>query len=229
MTALWIILGIIAFFALIFALPLRAILHYDPEQGFLFRIRIAFLTVADSAKAGEKKEKPKKEKQPAEKKPPEKQKKKSGGGAARALLRFFGLSDIAGAEALRSSLAEKGAVQWFADVTSAVGSILRRIGRFVRKGRFRRFDLAVVSGGGDDPAEAAGSYGTLCAAVYPLVTLLGKVFPMRRPSVDIQCDLDAPETRVTFDGELYYRPWHAVCLVFGFIGHYIRLSVRKQV
>ena len=61
MTALWIILGIFAFFALLLALPLRIFLRYSPDDGLQYRVKYAFIPLADS-QAPEKPEKQKPEK-----------------------------------------------------------------------------------------------------------------------------------------------------------------------
>ena len=79
MTVVWILLGILFFFALLLALPLRIFLRYTEENGLQYRVKYAFLPLADS-------EKPKKTEEVAAKKQKdtaEKPKKASGGAVQR--------------------------------------------------------------------------------------------------------------------------------------------------
>lgn len=217
MTALWIILGIFAFFALLLALPLRIFLRYSPEDGLQYRVKYAFIPLADS-QAPEKPEKQKPEKAS------ETQKKSSR--AVRTLLSFLGLEDISSAANVRRAIGEKGLVETLRGVTAAVGALLRRIGRLLQKGVFKKFDLCIVCGD-DDPADAAARYGTVCAAVYPLLTMLDSTMKFRRRKVDIRCDFSQEGTQATFDGQLNYRPWHFVCFACGLFWQYIKNKTMK--
>lgn len=219
MTALWIILGIFAFFALLLALPLRIFLRYSPEDGLQYRVKYAFIPLADS-QAPEKPEKQKPEKAPETQ-------KKSSGGAVRTLLSFLGLEDVSSAANVRRAIGEKGLVETLRGVTAAVGALLRRIGRLLQKGVFKKFDLCIVCGD-DDPADAAARYGTLCAAVYPLLTMLDSTMKFRRRRVDIRCDFSQEGTQVSFDGQLNYRPWHFVCFLCGLFWQYLKHKTMKE-
>lgn len=221
MTALWIILGIFAFFALLLALPLRIFLRYSPEDGLQYRVKYAFIPLADS-QAPEKPEKQKPEKAPEMQK-----QKKSSGGAVRTLLSFLGLEDVSSAANAKRAIGEKGLVETLRGVTEAVGALLRRTGRLLRKGVFKKFDLSIVCGD-DDPADAAARYGTLCAAVYPLLTMLDSTMKFKRRRVDIRCDFSQEGTQATFDGQLNYRPWHFVCFACGLFWQYLKNKTMKE-
>ena len=222
MTALWIILGIVAFFALLLALPLRIFLSYTEEKGLQYRVKYAFFPLADSEKP-EKAEAtaPKKQKSRAEKP------KKAAGGAAQSLLSFLGLEDISSAANAKRAIDEKGLLETLHGVTEAVGSLLRRTGRLLRKGVVKRFDLRIVCGDGD-PAEAATQYGAVCAAVYPLVTLLDSAMKWKRRKIDIRCDFNAEGTHASFEGQVNYRPWHFVCFACGLLWRYIKRNTMKE-
>lgn len=223
MTAFWIILGIAAFFALLLALPVRISLHYTAEDGLRYRVKYAFLTLADS----EAPEKPQKRKKPSAKKEKGKRKTSSAGGAVQSLLSFLGLGDISSAANAKKAISEKGLLEVLRGVTEAVASLSRRVGRLLKKGVFKKFELRIISGDGD-PAEAALHYGTLCAAVYPLLTLLDSAMKFRRRTVDIRCDFDAEGTQADFDGQLNYRPWHFVCFACGLLWRYVTATLKKE-
>lgn len=224
MLALYIILGIIALFALLLALPLHIFVQYNAETGLQYRIKYAFLPIVDSTKEKKPKPEPKDEKPKEEKKP--KEKKKSSRSAVGTLLSFLGMNDIASIANAKNAVSEKGICQVLADLGSAVKAIFARIFGLLRKGVFYRFDLNIVVGD-EDAADAAMNYGRICAIVYPTVTMLDSAMKFKQRSVSIRCDFDEEETQVIFDGQLSYRPWHFVCFVFGMIRNYIKRSVIK--
>lgn len=218
MTALWIILGAVALIVLILALPLRIRLRYRPENGFSYRIKYLFFTVLNSESASA----------PEKKKPQAKKKsasapsaKKSGGNAAQTLLSFLGLDEISSAANLKKAVGERGLLDVIGSVTAQLRELLSHSAALLRKGVFTRFSLNVLVGG-EDPAQAALSYGRLCAAVYPLVSLLDAAMTLRAPEVDIRFDDSSDETRASFDACLQYRPWHFVCFLFYLIGNYFK-------
>ena len=222
MTVVWILLGILFFFALLLALPLRIFLRYTEENGLQYRVKYAFLPLADSEKPKKAEEVVAKKQKDTVEKP-----KKASGGAVQSLLSFLGLEDISSAANAKRAIDEKGLLEVLHGVTEAVGSLLKRTGRLLRKGVFKRFDLRIVCGDGD-PADAALRYGTLCAAVYPLLTLLDSAMKCKRRKVDIRCDFDAEGMQASFDGQLNYRPWHFVCFVCGLLWRYLQSKIRKE-
>ena len=54
MLALWILLGLCAFVALLLLLPLHIYLAFTPEAGFSFYARYAFLTIRPDGEPNEK-------------------------------------------------------------------------------------------------------------------------------------------------------------------------------
>lgn len=221
MLALYIVLGIVALIVLLLALPLRIYLHYAQEDGFRFRVKYLFLTLADSTK--EKQPKPKK---PAAAQKPAAKKKKSGGKATKKLLDLLGLKDVSSKLNFKRAVDSKGLLETIRGVSAAVKDLFSRIGGLVKKSVFKRFDLRIRVGD-SDAADAAFRYGTVCAAVYPLLTLLDGTMKFKKRSVDIGCDFEQDSITAAFDGQLNYRPIHIVGFLFGLLGRYIRQSARK--
>ena len=221
MLALYIILGILALIVLLLALPLRIYLRYAPEPGFQFRVKYLFLTLADSTK-----EKPPKLEKPSGKKKPAAKKKKGGGKATETLLDFLGLKDVSSKLNFKRAVADKGLLGIVSDVTASIRDLFSRIGKLVKKSVFKRFDLRVTVGD-SDAADAAMRYGTVCAAVYPLLTLLDGTMKFKKRTVDIACDFEQEDITAAFDGQLNYRPIHIVGFLLGLFGRYIKQSVRK--
>ncbi len=220
MAALWILLGIVALVWLLLALPLRIFLRYDPGGGFSYRVKYLFFTLTDSAAEAPSEQAPE---AAGSAKPAE---RKSDQRAIQRLLSFLGLEDISSAANAKRAVREKGVVETFRGVCAAVKALFSRTFALVRKGVFRRFELRVAVGDGD-PSEAAFRYGQICAAVYPLITLLDSAMKFKRRTVDIRCDYASEQTLVAFDGQLNYRPWHFVCFLFHLIGNYLKKEKKK--
>lgn len=223
MLALYIILAIFALIALLLALPLRIYLHYTPAQGFQYRVKYLFLTLSDSAKE----KKPQKPKKPAAGTKPAAKKKESDSRTVEKLLGFLGLKDISSKINLKRAIDSKGLLATFRDVSAAVKELLSRIGGLVKKSVFKRFDLNITVGD-SDAADAAIRYGTVCAAVYPLLTLLDGTMKFKKRNVDIRCDFAQENITAAFDGQLNYRPHHFVHFLFGLIWRYIKQNTQKR-
>lgn len=206
MTVLWTLIGLFASVALLSALPLRVFLRYHPEDGFSYRVKYLCFTLADGTEVAEKAA------------PVEKKKSRVDRRSVKKLLSFLGLEELAD---VRSSVREQGAVQVLCNVCAAVRRLLSDTFSLVRKGTFRRFDLRITVGDAD-PADAALDYGTTCAAVYPLVTLLAQSMRLKHPKTDIRCDDTREDTAVFFDGQVNYRPWHFVCFLCRLFANYLK-------
>ena len=213
MTALWIILGIVAFFALLLALPLRIFLSYTEEKGLQYRVKYAVFPIADS----------KKPEKPAANKKQRRIVAKSKKALGSSLRSFPGLEDISSAASFQRAIAEKGLLETLRGVTETVRSLLKQTGQLFKKGVFKKFELRIVC-----PAEAATQYGAVCAAVYPLLTLLDSAMKCKHRKVDIRCDFDTEEIRASFEGQVNYRPWHFVCFVCGLLWRYIKSKNMKE-
>lgn len=222
MLALYIILAILALIVLLLALPLRIYLHYTPEEAFRYRVKYLFLTLADSTKEKQ----PKQPEQPVAEEKPAAKKKKRGGKATESLLDLLGLKDVSSRLNFRRAVDSKGLVETFRSVLDAVRALFSRIGKLVKRAVFQRFDLKITVGD-SDAADCAFRYGTVCAAVYPLLTLLDGAMKFRKRSVDVGCDFDRDGIDAAFDGQLNYRPIHIVGFLFGLLGAYIKRSVKK--
>lgn len=228
MIALYIFLGLLALIGLILILPIQICLHYDPEEGFQFRLKFAWIPLFDSTK--EKPEKPEKPKKPEEDnkeaEPPKgKEKEKKKGSGAASLLNFLGLGDIASIANAKKALDQKGLVQMLADIGAAIGAIFSRIGQLIGRGVFQHFTLRVVVGD-EDAADAALTYGKICGVIYPTITMLDSAMTFRRRTVDLRCDFEQESTTILFDGQLNYRPWNFVQFLGGLIMNYLKRSVK---
>ena len=216
MLALWIILGIVALLGLLLLLPLQIVLRYDPENGFFYRVRLLFVPLVRSDRP-EKVDRPEKKPAAPKKEQPEEQKKS----AVSDLLAFLGLGEINTKARAKAAISERGLTAVLGDVLAAIKTLLVRTGKCLGCGVFQRFFLTVTIGG-DDAADAAISYGTACAAVYSLVTLLEQSMTVRRRRVAVTID-DAQESgSVSLDLALRYRVWHLLRYACFLLGNYLK-------
>lgn len=220
MIALWILLGFFALLWLLMAMPLRIFLTYRDDE-LDYRLKYGPFCLADSKKPP--KEKPKEVSERASKKP---EKKKKSGMAGK-LLDFLGFSEISSIANAKKSIAKSGIVGTVSAVFASIKKLFARIGKLVKKGVFKKFHLSIIVADGD-AADAALLYGQICAVGFPMLEYLEHSIKIKNENVDIRCDYETEETRVSFDGQLNYRPWHFVCFFMGLVGNYIKRLVKKE-
>lgn len=215
MVFLWILIGVIALLVLLLVTPLRIFLLYSGGE-LNYRVKYGLIPIFASDKPEKERKKPKK----AEKASESGEKKKKSG-AAGALMQMLGLPQLRSAASAKNAVKEDGLLETVRAVLSALRSLLGRIGRLLKKGVFRRFDLTIRVAD-EDPAEAAFKYGQICAAAYPLLHLLENTLRFRRRKVEILCDDDLSQTEVEFSAQLNYRLWHIVRFLCGLFGNYMK-------
>lgn len=221
MIVLWILLGLFALIFLLLSLPLKIDFSFDSQADLQYRVKYLFFTLADS-------QAPEKPQAPSPKKPETAPKKKeSKGSGLSSLLSFLGLDEISSPGKFKAALAEEGLVETLHQLFSAISNLFSRLGRTAKKGVFRKFHLEITAGDGD-AADAALSYGALCAAVYPLVALVTQTMKVRKPRVNIRCDYTREETDFRFEGQLNYRPRTLLAFFLGLFFRYLKESVKKE-
>ena len=171
MTALYIIIGIIAFFIVLLSIKLVITVHYEDDVavsvGWLF-LKFNILPKNE--------EKPKKEKKKKEKEEPpqnkdetikEPKKKKDN-----MFVRFYNNRGVS------------GVVQLLKDAANALGGMFKRIGRaFLFEELFIALEV-----GASDSAETAIKYGKVCSAAFPAMGLIVSTMRVKKYSIDINPD-----------------------------------------
>jgi hypothetical protein len=215
MVVVYILLGILGLITLLLYLPLRILIRYDEEEGLQYRVYYTFYCILDS-----RKESPETEEQTAS----DGKKKKEGESS---LLRTLGLSDLASIVGVRKALKEKGLCQMLSETAAVVKSLLVTLGRFIGKGRFRRFDLQILVGD-SDVGDAALTYGKVCAILYPMLDALKPVRKCGKRRIDVRCDFLREESLVRFDGQLHFRLWYVLWFWGALIRNYLIRSGEKS-
>lgn len=173
MTALYIILGIIAFFVVLLSIKLCVTVHYEDDVELSVKwlfLNIKILPKKEKEEKKKKESKPKKEKKPKEEseiiKEPKKKKQDN------MFVRFYKNRGVS------------GVVQLLKDAAKAVGGMFKRIGRAFL---FEELYISLTVGTGDS-AETAIKYGKTCSAAFPAMGLIVSTMRVKKYSIEINPD-----------------------------------------
>lgn len=191
MTALAIILGIIAFFVILLSVRLTVYMTYDEE----FKLDIGWLFIKLHLlpkKEKEEKEKPEKEKKPKEEKKaaeaseeqPPKEKKDN------IIVSFY------------KNQGFSGVLQLLKDTVNAINGMF---GGIFKHFIFRELKLYLSVGAGD-AAETAQLYGKTCAAVFPAMGLITSTCKVKEYDCAVRPNFIEPEKAAAFRVVLSFRP-----------------------
>ena len=155
MLALWILLGLCTFLALLLLLPLHIYLAFTPEAGFSFYARYAFLTIRPGSEPNEK--------------------------LMEQIFTLLGLRDVSSTANARSAVSAKGVAATLRELGAVLRTLLGRVFWLLHRGTFRRGSLLFAVGAGDakatevihDAGFALGaSLGSLANILDPEVIVL---------------------------------------------------------
>ncbi len=198
MTALAIILGVIAFFVLILSVRLTVYMTYDDEFkldiGWLF-IKLPFLPKKEKE---EKEKKPEKEKKAKEEKskpsPEEEQPKEKKDNIIAAFYKNQGFS---------------GVLQLLKDTVNAINGMF---GGIFRHFVFRELKLYMSVGAGD-AAQTAQLYGKTCGVVFPAMGLITSTCKVKEYDCAVKPNFMQPDKTAVFRVVLSFRPIFATTAV----------------
>ncbi len=198
MTALAIILGIIAFFVLIFSIRFTVYMTYDEE----FKLDISWLFIKlhilPKKEKTEKEKKPKKEKEPKEEnteQPPEEEKPKEK--KDNIIVSFY------------KNQGFSGVLQLLKDTVNAINGMF---GTIFRHFVFRELKLYMTVGA-SDAAETAQLYGKTCAAVFPAMGLITSTCNVKEYDCAVRPNFMVAEKTAIFRVVLSFRPIFATTAV----------------
>lgn len=187
MTVLYVLLGIIAFFVLIFSVRLTIYATYDEE--FKFDVKWTFIKLPiypakdKPKKEKKKKEKPKQEEAPVQETAP-KQKKDN------ILTSFYKNQGFGGVMQL---------------LNDTVGAINGMFGGIFKHFIFRELKLYVAVGAGD-AADTAVLYGKTCAVVYPAFGLITSTCKVKEYDCNVEPNFLGAQKSATFRAVCSLRP-----------------------
>lgn len=207
MTAVYIILGIIAFLIAIQLLPITLHIRYREE----FFVRLQYAGIPFNIYPRKKKKSPKK----ASKKPRKSQKDEKSEDK---------LSE------LEQRLKEGGvsaAVDYISDMSKLLTKAVRRVLAAVPVDLLR-FRLVVAS---DDAAATATDYGKACSVIYPAQALIEGLMRVKRRQVEVVADFTRESGEVIFEAKLHVLPirfkWTVIRLILTFVSHTLHRENRS--
>ncbi len=102
-----------------------------------------------------------------------------------------------------------GAVGKVQQVFQVLHSLFHGSLRLLKGARLRKLNLT-IGATGEDAAQAAINYGTVCSIAYPFLGLVDSHMKLVNPKVNIYCDYLAEEWVIQGSGSLYISVFHAV-------------------
>lgn len=176
MTALYIVLAVLAGFALIGLIRVGARVRFD-ENGLCVQVRAGPARIQVIPRPKPKKEKPPKAKKEKKAKPPRKKRR----------------------EEAEPQPKSKGAILTL--VKQLIPLALQAAGEVRRKISIDHLRLHVIWAG-PDPASVAQTYGTLCAAVGAAWPLLERLFRIGEREIRLGFAFDRPKPSITADVQI---------------------------
>lgn len=195
MLALYIILGIILFFVVLFSMHLTVIIDYAEKTVVTIKYLFLSFTVVDTSKP--KKEKKPKKKKEKEEAPPEdtaeqteeKQPKKKGNSLLKQIYTDHGYDGI---------------VKMLNAVKNSLGSFF---GKLYKTVVFDELYITMVTAG-SDAADTAIKHGKLCAWAYPILGKLVSTSKVKKYDFDFSPDFLASKSTASAYVRLHITPIH---------------------
>lgn len=201
MTALYIILGIIAFFVVLLSIKIAVTVHYEDDVAVSVKWLFIKINILPKHEKKPKKEKPKKEKKKKEEEPKQESevvkepKKKKGDNM---FVRFYKNRGVG------------GVVQLLKDAAAALGGMFGRIGRaFLFEELYVSLDI-----GGADSADTAIKYGKVCSAAFPAMGLIVNKARVKKYNLEITPDFIYEKTAARLHTKISLRPIRLINAVF---------------
>lgn len=226
MTALYIISGIILFFAVILNIPIKAFLSYDGKKFFI-SVKYAFITIFPR--------KPRKEKRKRVKKKAAADNTKSSADDKKAAEPFeadddddiddtseeFFDPDADKKKEKKGSLSEK--LDTMKSYIPLVEDCKTPLLKLLKTLKITGLDLDIIAAD-EDALNAALLYGSLNAAVYNLLAVIMQAFIVKVKSVNISCRFNYPDTvfKISFAAEL--TPARIIACAFVLLTAYIKFK-----
>ena len=187
LTALYIILGIIAFFVILLSIKFVVTVHYEDDVtlsvSWLF-LKFGILPPKENKKPKKEKKKKEKPKEESEVIPEPKEKKDN------MFVRFYHNQGLS------------GVIQLIKDAARAVGGMFKRIGRAFL---FEELYISMLVGAGD-AAATAEKYGKVCSAVFPSLGLFVSTMRVKKYNLDINPDFINGNNKARFHAKISVRP-----------------------
>lgn len=202
MAALYVIIGIIAFFVLILSIRITV----SGEYFNSFKLDVSWLFIKLHIFPMKKKDKPEKEKKKKDTAPKEEKAEKSPAQTEKKeniFVRFYHNQGVNGVIEL---------------INGAAYSLARMLNSFKKHIVLREIYLWMTVSSGSDAAETALQYGKICQKVFPVLSFICSTIPVKKYDVEIEPDFIGVKNSAQFSFAVSVRPIFfinaAIVLVF---------------
>lgn len=202
MTALYIILGIIAFFVILLSIKFAITVHYEGDIALSVRWLFINIKILPAKHKDDHKKKPKKEKKKKKEEEPKQEseivkepKKKKGDNM---FVRFYKNRGVS------------GVLQLLKDAVKALGGMF---GRIFRAFKIEELYIAMTVGTGE-AADTAIKYGKTCEVAFPAMGLLVNKMKIKKYSIDISPDFIYGKNEAKLHTKISFRPIKLINAVF---------------
>ena len=215
MTALYIILGIIAFFIIVLSIPVVLDLEYTDAVSCKVSWLFLKFTLYPFPEKKKKEEKPKEEKK--EEKPEEKKEEKPKPKKENFLKTFYNNQGLSGVIEL---------------INNCVGALKRFSVRFIKRAVIiKKFHLDIHINEGDAAATAI-KYGKVCAALYPSLGFICSNMKVKDYKVNVFADYCGEKTSVSFVTKTAFIPRAlinaGIALVFSLLKQLLKVVISNN-
>ncbi len=133
---------------------------------------------------------------------------KSDSSTRKTVERLFGLSKFKSLKNIRESIDESGVSMTVSHFVSVFSTLVGRLLWLVPRCRVHKLALQVVCAGADG-GDAAMTYGTVCATVYPLVGYVQTKLRAKKRAIqtDVRCDFNRERSDFAYDVHLSLSVW----------------------
>lgn len=191
MTALYIILGVLALIALLLVLKIQ--IYYTFDEDATLKLRVLFFTLT-VIPAPQKKKKEQKKKKPKQPKQPKEQKEKK--------PKHDRPEELSYLEKVRKKRGLSGLVSLLTGLARLTAGTLKYLASHTV---IKKLDVGIAMNSGD-AASTAVAYGRLCSVVYPAVNVIAAATVCKSYNVSIEPIFDSEQnTWATADVHAYLR------------------------
>lgn len=202
MTALYIIVGIIAFFVLGFSIRINISGDYTDE----FFLTVSWLFLKFNIFPWKKKDKPKKEPKPKKEKEESPEDKKEGEKKENIFLTFYKNKGFDGVIGL---------------INNAAYSLGRMLNSFKKHIVIRELFLNMTVSVNGDAAETAIQYGRVCQKVFPALSFICSTLPVKKYNANVEPDFLGTKNTADFSFKISVRPIFFTNALFALAGRLV--------
>ena len=208
MTALYVFIGIIAFFVIVLSIPLYIEIEYNNYLNLKIKWLFVKMNILPLEEKEKKEKKPEEKKEEEEKPKEEKKPKKEGENPIMAMVKAQGYD---------------GMMQIIANLGKVLGSFFKRL---FKAFTIQNFDISITVGTGD-AASTAIKYGETCQKVFPVCGLICSTMKVKTYDVQVEPDFLATHNSGHFSANLYLTPRKLINAVFVLVGELVAKVVLK--